>query len=522
MDNRKLKIYFTSDTHGYFYPTTYGDLIPKNVGLFSCIPNWKKDENTLVIDGGDVLQGNAFSYFTNHVPKSSKILADIMNDCGYDYYTLGNHDFNYGLEYQKEYRDNHKGHCVCQNVLDDTGNHLYPYEIKVMPNGLRVGIVGIVTDYVNVWEKKENLVGVQVVDPFIEAQKALSELKGKTDINICIYHGGFEADLDTGRRLTESTENVGYKICEELEFDILLTGHQHMSVDGRFITSRTGHKTYVVQPLDTAKEYHLIEINVVDNNNIMVTSEKIKADYKLAKTAVTVTVSKDENNTDSIEKGEPLYEKYMFYENKVQDWLNQPIGTLSRALLPADKLDMAYNGTPIADFINRVQLYFSGAQVSAVGLANDIAGFKEKVSTRDIIATYPFPNTLVVFNISGKNLKLAMERSAEYFAYDSEGKLTISDKFLSPKVEHYNYDYFAGVDYRIDPSKPIGSRIVKLEYQGKPVTDEQILTLCLNNYRASGAGEYPMYRECTIAKEINIEMVELLMEYFRMNPVIEV
>lgn len=522
MDNRKLKIYFTSDTHGYFYPTTYGDLIPKNVGLFSCIPNWEKDENTLVIDGGDVLQGNAFSYFTNHVPKSSKILADIMNDCGYDYYTLGNHDFNYGLEYQKEYRDNHKGHCVCQNVLDDAGNHLYPYEIKVMPNGLRVGIVGIVTDYVNVWEKKENLVGVQVVDPFIEAQKALSELKGKTDINICIYHGGFEADLDTGRRLTESTENVGYKICEELEFDILLTGHQHMSVDGRFITSKTGHKTYVVQPLDAAKEYHLIEIDVVDNNNIMVTSEKIKADYKLAKTAVTVTVSKDENSTDNIEKGEPLYEKYMFYENKVQDWLNQPIGTLSRALLPADKLDMAYNGTPIADFINRVQLYFSGAQVSAVGLANDIAGFKEKVSTRDIIATYPFPNTLVVFNISGKNLKLAMERSAEYFAYDSYGKLTISDKFLSPKVEHYNYDYFAGVDYKIDPSKPIGSRIVKLEYQGKPVTDEQMLTLCLNNYRASGAGEYPMYKECTIAKEINIEMVELLMEYFRMNPVIEV
>lgn len=522
MNNKKLKIYFTSDTHGYFYPTTYGDVLPKNVGLFSCIPNWEKDENTLVIDGGDVLQGNAFSYFTNHVPKSSKILADIMNDCGYDYYTLGNHDFNYGLEYQKEYRDNHNGHCVCQNVLDDAGNHLYPYEIKVMPNGLRVGIVGIVTDYVNVWEKKENLVGVQVVDPFIEAQKALSELKGKTDINICIYHGGFEAALDTGRRLTESTENVGYKICEELEFDILLTGHQHMSVDGRFITSGTGHKTYVVQPLDAAKEYHFIEVEVVDNNNIMVTSEKIKADYKLAKKAGTVTVSKDENGTDSIEKGEPLYEKYMFYENKVQDWLNQPIGTLSRALLPADKLDMAYNGTPIADFINRVQLYFSGAQVSAVGLANDIAGFKEKVCTRDIIATYPFPNTLVVFNISGKNLKLAMERSAEYFAYDSDGKLTISDKFLSPKVEHYNYDYFAGVDYKIDPSKPVGSRIVKLEYQGKPVTDEQMLTLCVNNYRASGAGEYPMYKECTIAKEINIEMVELLMEYFRMNPVIDV
>lgn len=530
MENKKLRIYFTSDTHGYFYPTTYGDMIEKNVGLFSCVPNWKKDENTLVIDGGDVLQGNAFSYFTNHVPKSSKILAELMNDCGYDYYTLGNHDFNYGLEYQKEYRDNHHGHCVCQNVLDDAGKHLYPYEIKVMPNGLRVGIVGIVTDYVNVWEKKENLVGVQVVDPFIEAKKALDELKGKTDINICVYHGGFEADIETGKKLTDSTENIGYKICEELSFDVLLTGHQHMSVDGRFITSKTtGHKTYVVQPLDAAKEYHYIEMNLVDDNNIMVTSQKIKADYHLAKSARTVKVIKysdiecnTDNNISASDSSECLYDKYMYYENKVQDWLNEPIGTLSRPLLPTDKLDMAYNGTPIADFINRVQLYFSGAQISAVGLANDIAGFKEKVSTRDIIATYPFPNTLVVFNISGRNLRLAMERSAEYFAYDSDGKLTISDKFLSPKVEHYNYDYFAGVDYKIDPSKPLGSRIVKLEYNNVPVTDEQMFTLCLNNYRASGAGEYPMYKECSIEKEINIEMVELLMEYFRMNPVIEV
>ncbi len=428
MENKKLKLYFTSDTHGYFYPTTYGDMIEKNVGLLSCVPNWKKDENTLIIDGGDVLQGNAFSYFTNHVTKSPKVLAELMNDCGYDYYTLGNHDFNYGLEYQKEYRDNHKGHCVCQNVLDDSGNHLYPYEIKVMPNGLRVGIVGIVTDYVNVWEKKENLVGVQVVDPFIEAEKALEELSGKTDINICIYHGGFEADLDTGEKLTASTENIGYKICEELSFDVLLTGHQHMSVDGRFITSKTtGHKTYVVQPLDAAKEYHCIEIDVVDSNNIMVTSEKVKADYKLARTARAVTVSKDEKGTDSAENGELLYDKYMYYEDKVQDWLNQPVGTLSRPLLPTDKLDMAYNGTPIADFINKVQLYFSGAQISAVGLANDIAGFKEKVSTRDIIATYPFPNTLVVFNISGRNLKRAIERRAAYFAFATEGKLAMAD-----------------------------------------------------------------------------------------------
>lgn len=95
----------------------------------------------------------------------------MANDCGYDFYTLGNHDFNYGQEYQAIYRNNHKGTCVCENVLDSEGNILYPHMIHTMKNGVKVGLVGIVTDYINVWEKKENLVGIQVVDPFEAAKR---------------------------------------------------------------------------------------------------------------------------------------------------------------------------------------------------------------------------------------------------------------------------------------------------------------------------------------------------------------
>ena len=83
--------------------------------------------------------------------------------------------------------------------------------------------------------EKENLVGIQVVDPFEAAKKALEDLQGKVDLTICIYHGGFESDLETGKRLSETTENIGYKICTELGFDVLLTGHQHMPVAGRMV-----------------------------------------------------------------------------------------------------------------------------------------------------------------------------------------------------------------------------------------------------------------------------------------------
>lgn len=144
------------------------------------------------------------------------------------------------------------------------------------------------------------------------------------------------------------------------------------------------------------------------------------------------------------------------------------------------------------------------------------------MSTRDIIATYPYPNTLVVCEITGKQLKTVMERSAEYFAYDKDGNVCVSDSFLIPKVEHYNYDYYMGVDFKINPENPIGSRIEGLSKDGKPVLDDDKFTICLNNYRYSGAGGYDVYTECPLVKEINVEMVELIMDYFHEYPYIEV
>lgn len=503
MEKKKVKLYYTSDVHGYFYPTSYGDREVKPMGLFACASEYQKDDDTLVLDGGDMLQGSAYAYYSKNILGTSEYIAQMVNDCGYDFYTLGNHDFNYGQAYQAIYRKNHKGTCVCQNVLDSEGNVLYPYVIHTMKNGVKVGLVGIVTDYINVWEKKENLVGIQVVDPFESARKALEELKGKVDLTICIYHGGFESDVETGKLLSDTTENVGYKICRELDFDVLLTGHQHMPVSGRMI-----HGTYTLQPLANGREYAYVEIELekdaksIENTKISsITSKKV---------------------VPNLENAKSLCEKYSFVEDKVQKWLDEPMGYLSRPLYPEDKVTMALKGSGIADLINRIQLDISGAQLSIVGLANEIAGFNACVTTRDIIATYPFPNTLVVCRITGEKLKAAMERTAEYFDIDKDGNVVVAESFLVPKVEHYNYDYFAGVTWEIHPETPMGSRIQKLSYQGKLVQPDDEFTLCMNNYRYSGAGGYPMYPTCPVVKEINTEMVEIIMDYFRTHDKIEI
>ncbi|NCB63235.1 MAG: bifunctional metallophosphatase/5'-nucleotidase [Clostridia bacterium] len=487
MGIKKLTIYFTSDLHGYMYPTDYRGGGEKDVGLFKCAHNFKKDGNTLVIDGGDNLQGSAFAAFCHDSLGSPRPLGEIMNRCGYDYVTLGNHDFNFGPAYLGGYRDTLNARCVCENVRREDGESVGPREVRVLANGLRVGIVGILTDYVNIWEKPENLRDFAITDPFEAAQEALEALRDQVDLTVCIYHGGFERDLDTGRLLSPTTENIGYRLCSELDFDVLLTGHQHMSVAGRDLFG-----TYVVQPMDSGRELHRVEVSVADGRK--------KVESMLIGAGGTCD--------------EALLKEFSGVEDGAQRWLREVVGHLDRPLPPAPHLEMAAYGSGIADLFNRVQLDVSGAQISAVSLANEIAGFPQTVRRKDILTTYPYTNTLAVLKVTGAVLRAAMERSAEYFAVSETGELVISDRFLRPKVEHYNYDYYAGVRYVIDARRPAGERITELTFGGKAVEDTDEFTLCMNNYRASGSGDYPMYQGCGLEKEINTEMSDLIMAYF--------
>ena len=220
----KLTIYFTSDTHGYLYPNNFASTQPQNMGLLSM--RFPKDENTLIIDGGDTIQGSPLTYFCkqNHMELP---IAAAMNDRGYDYITLGNHDFNNGRVYLKKHLEALNAKCLCANVED----HLHELPIgsaavHTLGNGLRVGLVGVVTDWVKLWEKPENLVDFTVSDPFAAAKRAVEGLE--CDVLVGIYHGGVEKDLQSGRPLSQTDENIACRLCEEMPFDLLLTGHQHI------------------------------------------------------------------------------------------------------------------------------------------------------------------------------------------------------------------------------------------------------------------------------------------------------
>jgi 2',3'-cyclic-nucleotide 2'-phosphodiesterase / 3'-nucleotidase len=492
---KRLRVCFTSDTHGYLYPTDYTDRTEMPMGLMKLANAFKRDADTLIIDGGDTIQGSPFAGFLSRTEIFPHPVAQVMNLCGYDYVTLGNHDFNYGLEYLGRYLNALNARCLCANIRDRDGVlPILPYVIHTMANGLRVGIVGVSTHYMARWEKPETVERLLITPPVPAAAAALAEMKGRTDLTVCVYHGGFECDPVTGEKLTDSAENEACRLCRELNFDLVLTGHQHMPVQG----ARVGG-AYAVQPAHNAANYCLVNVSFGGGKPLISSRLVPPAAAPLSGAA----------------------EMLMPLQDKAQAWLDTPIGFLSQPLPPGGHADMAINGSLIANLINLVQLDASGADISAASLANSVKGFDQAVTVRDVVSTYIYPNTLVVLRLSGAVLRQYLERSAAYFDYDN-GVIAISPDFLRPKAEHYNYDYFSGMAYTFDLRRPVGERVVSMVRTGHAIMPEDTVTVCVNNYRASGTGGYGMLIGQPVVRDIRSDVSELMIAYIESRGQVQV
>lgn len=509
----ELIILETSDVHGSIFPINYGTNQYADVGLAKVATLIKeertKNSHVLLIDNGDLIQGTPMSF---HYAKINSQRPNPMivaaNEMKYDAAVFGNHEFNYGKTLLASAVKESSFPWLSANIVNvETGEPFFgkPYIVK-HAGDVKVGILGLTTSYIPNWEQPQHIEGMRFNDPVLTAKKWVRILKEqeKADIVMVSYHGGFERDLETGQPTETLTgENQGYQICMEVEgIDVLLTGHQHRQIAGKTVNG-----VIVVQPGK----------NGIALGKVSLQLEKGEKGWQC------VQKSSELLSVTDVEEDISLLEKVKIYEAETQEWLDQPLGKIDGDMLVRDPIGIRMEDHALTEFINHVQMEAAGTDISSTSLFDyHSPGIPENVSMRDIVSNYVYPNTLKVIRITGQDIKEALEQSASYFEqYDGEGEIKVNPSFFSPKPQHYNYDMWEGIHYLIDISKPIGERIVKLEYKGNQVKPGEEYEVVMNNYRAGGGGNYFMYKNKPVIKDISIEVSEIIANYILENKVVK-
>jgi 2',3'-cyclic-nucleotide 2'-phosphodiesterase (5'-nucleotidase family) len=509
--NKRIQIVIlgTTDLHGNLYPTDYYTNKPDNRGLAKIATLVrqirKENENVMLIDSGDTIQGTPLEYYhnkKNYTPPDPMMLA--MNELRYDAMTVGNHEYNFGLQVLEKARSEAKFPWLSANTYDNgtTRTHYQPYIVKEF-GGVRIAVLGLTTPGVPNWENAPNYEGLEFKDPLLEAKKWVPVLRGKerADAVVIAMHMGLEEDLRTGELNPGQVpnENEAVAIARQVPgVDLIFMGHTHRDVPSVLING--------VQLLQA--NYwgrHLVRADLYLEND--------GSHWRTyARSARTIAVD-DKVPADAglLKIGEP-------YDSETQAWLSHPIGESAAELTAAEA---TFRDTAILDLIQRVQMEAGKADVSMVASFNEKARIaKGSVTVRDIAGLYVYENTLVVLEVTGQQLKEALEHSAKYFRLYEPGKS--ARELVDEKIPSYNFDIAEGVTYDLNISQPVGRRIENLQFHGKPLLPDQKLRLATNNYRVNGGGGYVMYKGAPVVYRSSQEIREMIIDWVERHKTIPV
>ena len=468
-DVKEIRIIGTSDLHGKFFPWDYALNEESASGsmaqLSSAIAEYR-NENTLLFDAGDTIQDNSADIFVG-AGESVHPMVQALNALDYDVWVTGNHEYNYGMDVLRDTVTDVKAKVLTGNVYDENDEPVADDYTIFDVDGVRVAVIGMVTPSI-VRSDAVNLADCTVTDPLEETRKDIDELEGQYDVLVGVYHMGIENEYGIA--------NSGVTdICNACpEFDVMLSAHEHADIPGTLING-----VLVVQNKNMAQTMKVIDL-------------KLKPDgdgWKVVdKTSESVTVGDYEADPEMIEL-------LSVYDEEAKKDAETIIGTLEGGpLAPEDEIPgipaALLGDTAMIDLINEVQMYYTGAPVSAASLfvmnANMFPGDIHKC---DMALIYKYANTLYKLHITGSQLKKYMEWSVNYYNTLTPGDLTIS---FSPDFRVFNYDMFAGVNYDINISKEPGSRIENLTWpDGTSVEDDEDFDIAVNNFRANSQLLFP-------------------------------
>ena len=482
-----LKFVETSDVHGSFFPYDFINRKPK-AGSLARVSTYVKhlrkqyDKNLILLDNGDILQGQPVSYYSNYVDTThANIAADVINYLNYDAETIGNHDVETGHRVYDKWLKATRCPMLGANVIDTRTNapYLNPYTI-IKRDGVRIAVIGMITPAIPNW-LGENLWSGLRFDEMVACARHWMRIvkeKEKADVVIGLFHSGKEGGIIT----PDYQEDASLAVAREVPgFDIVFYGHDHTRFSG-VVTNREGKDVLCLDPA----------------NNAMAVAE---ADLQLAKeNGQWVVCRKEGKLTDitSLPIDSEFVDHFKGFNETVKRYADQVIGTFENTI---STRDCYFGNSAFNDLILNLELNIAKADIAFnAPVSFDVAIKKGPVRVADMFNLYKYENQLFAMRLSGKEIRKALEMSYDLWmntmTSPDDHLLLLDNRTLGDQQRlgfknfSFNFDAAAGIDYEVDVTKPNGQKVKILQMSnGEPFDENKYYKVAVNSYRANGGGE---------------------------------
>lgn len=484
----KLKIVETSDVHGNFYPYDFVRRQP-SAGSLARVYTWVQQErrrfgdNLILLDNGDILQGQPSAYYYNYIDTvSPHLTAEMLNFMAYDAGNMGNHDIETGRAVFDRWTGDCRFPVLGANILDTaTGKtHLKPY-VVLEREGVKIAVLGMITPAIPMWLSENLWPGLRFEDmeaaarkwiPFIQEQE-------KPDVIIGLFHAGKNAVWMGGKYRDNASVEVASRVPG---FDVVLAGHDHARACFK-VANEAGDSVLVVNPANNAVTVGDVEITLTLRGG--------KVTDKLVEGRLT--------DVGALEPSPEFMQHFAGQYDAIQAFVSKKIGRFTQ---PISTRPAYFGPSAFVDLIHRLQLEIGKAEISlAAPLSFDARIEAGDIYVSDMFNLYKYENMLYTMSLSGKEIRGALEMSYALWTNQMHSPgdplLLLRESSVSGAEERtffqhpsYNFDSAAGIIYTVDVTRPAGQKVTILSMaDGTPFDENRMYKVAVNSYRGNGGGE---------------------------------